>query len=104
MSNDRPFSNEDTDVLEKTKVQEPSFYKVILLNDDFTPMEFVTHVLQRFFNKDKAESETIMMQVHQQGRGIAGVYNYETAETKIHLVNTYSEQNHHPLQCIMEKE
>lgn len=104
MSEQKPFSNQNTEVLERPKTQEPSFYKVILLNDDYTPMEFVTQVLQKFFNKTREESENIMLQVHTQGRGVAGVYNYETAETKMHLVNTFSEQNRHPLQCIMEKD
>jgi ATP-dependent Clp protease adaptor protein ClpS len=88
----------------KPKVKEPPFYKVILLNDDYTPMDFVTHVLQKFFNKTRPESEIIMLQVHEQGRGVAGLFNYETAETKMHLVNTYSDQQKHPLQCIIEKE
>lgn len=88
----------------KHKVAEPPFYKVILLNDDYTPMDFVTHVLQKFFGKSKAEADHIMLQVHNQGRGVAGIYNYETAETKMHLVNTYSDQQRHPLQCIIEKD
>lgn len=79
-------------------------FKVILLNDDYTPMDFVTLVLKKFFNKDSAEADKIMMQVHHEGRGIAGVFNHETAETKVHLVNTYSDQQKHPLQCIMEKD
>ena len=104
VSNQNTGSNEDTGVLERTKVQEPSFYKVLLLNDDFTPMEFVIHVLLKFFNKTKEEVETIMLQVYQQEKGIAGTFNFETAETKVHLVNTYSEQNRHPLQTTMEKD
>lgn len=90
--------------LDRTQTQEPKSYKVVLLNDDYTPMDFVTHILQKFFHKNKEEAEKVMMQVHHEGRGIAGIYNYETAETKVHLVNTYSDQQKHPLQCIMEQE
>lgn len=101
-------NNEDTKhgikVLDRVKTQEPPMFKVILLNDDYTPMDFVTLVLKKFFNKDSAEADKIMMQVHHEGRGIAGVFNHETAETKVHLVNTYSDQQKHPLQCIMEKD
>lgn len=91
-------------VLDRVQTKEPSMYKVILLNDDYTPMDFVTTVLQKFFNKGREDAEKVMMQVHQEGRGIAGVYNHETAETKVHLVNTFSDQQKHPLQCIMEKD
>lgn len=97
-------SKQGIKVLERVQTKEPPMYKVVLLNDDYTPMEFVTHILQKFFNKSTAEAEKVMMQVHHEGRGIAGVYNHETAETKVHLVNTYSDQQKHPLQCIMEKD
>lgn len=104
MSNSpRNDSKEGIKVLEKPQTKEPSFYKVLLLNDDYTPMDFVTHVLQKFFAKTKDEAEIIMLQVHKEGRGLAGVYNFETAETKMHLVNTYSDQQRHPLHCTMEK-
>ena len=93
-----------TQVLDRVKTQEPSLYKVLLLNDDYTPMDFVTHILQKFFQKTKEEAENIMLQVHKEGRGIAGVFNFETAETKMHIVNTYAQQNKHPLQSIIEKE
>lgn len=102
-SSQNPDSKHGLQVLEKPKTKEPSFYKVILLNDDYTPMEFVTHVLQKFFGKSKEDAENIMLQVHKEGRGIAGLFNFETAETKMHLVNTYSNQQRHPLHCIMEK-
>lgn len=91
-------------VLEKPKVKRPSFYKVLLLNDDYTPMDFVTHVLQKFFYKTQIESEQIMMEVHTKGKGIAGVFNFEIAETKMQITNTYAEQNRYPLKCIMEKD
>ncbi len=96
-------SKEGVKVLEKPQTKEPSFYNVILLNDDYTPMDFVTHVLQKFFSKSKEEAENIMLQVHKEGRGLAGVFNFETAETKMHQVNTYSDQQRHPLHCIIEK-
>ncbi len=96
--------NSSTQVLERVKTKEPSFYKVLLLNDDYTPMEFVTLILQKFFQKSREEAENIMLQVHKEGRGIAGVFNFETAETKMHFVNTYAHQNKHPLQSVIEKD
>ncbi len=100
---DKTDSQDGTKVLERVKTQEPSSYKVILLNDDYTPMDFVTHILQKFFNKTREEAENIMLQVHKEGRGLAGLFSFETAETKMHMVNTYSTQQKHPLQCIIEK-
>lgn len=88
----------------RPKTKKPSLYKVLLLNDDYTPMEFVVHVLERFFNKGREEATRIMLQVHHRGRGICGVYTYEVAETKVAQVMDFSRQNQHPLQCIMEKE
>ena len=85
-------------------LKEPSFYKVILLNDDFTPMDFVVHVLQKFFNKNIDDANKVMMQVHQQGSGIAGVFSHEIAETKVYLVNDYAKRNQHPLKSVMEKD
>ena len=81
----------------------PPMYKVLLLNDDFTPMEFVVHVLQKFFQKDHTEASQIMMQVHKQGYGIAGVFSFEIAETKVFQVNQYAHHHRHPLKCSMEK-
>lgn len=94
----------DTGVLEKTKVAEPSLYKVLLMNDDFTPMDFVTQVLQKFYHKTLEESQQVMMEVHQKGKGIAGVYTFEVAETKVFMTNNYAKQNKYPLQCTMEEE
>ena len=88
----------------KTKTKKPSLYKVLLLNDDYTPMEFVVHVLERFFNKSREDATRIMLHVHQKGVGICGVYTYEVAETKVAQVMDFSRQNQHPLQCTMEKE
>jgi len=88
----------------KPKLAKPSFYKVLLLNDDFTPMDFVILVLKKFFNKSDAEATQVMLEVHHQGSGLAGVYTHELAETKVYLVNEFSKGNQHPLKCTMEKE
>ena len=88
----------------RPKVKKPPLYKVILLNDDFTPQDFVVFVLRKFFNKAEPDAVQIMLQVHQQGAGIAGVYSFEVAETKVYLVNEFSRSKQHPLKCIMEKE
>ena len=95
-----------TGIVTKTrpKTKRPSLYKVLLLNDDYTPMEFVVHVLQRYFNKQRDEAERIMLHVHQKGVGVCGVYTFEVAETKVTQVMDFARANHHPLQCTMEKE
>jgi ATP-dependent Clp protease adaptor protein ClpS len=95
-----------TGVITRTapKTKKPSMYKVLLLNDDYTPMEFVVHVLERFFNKGREEATRIMLHVHQKGIGICGVYTFEVAETKVTQVMDFARQHHHPLQCTMEKE
>jgi ATP-dependent Clp protease adaptor protein ClpS len=90
-------------VQSKPRLQEPPMFKVILLNDDFTPMDFVVHILSKFFAKSNEEATTIMLQVHQQGSGVAGIFSHEIAETKVYLVNDYSKKNKHPLKCVMEK-
>lgn len=102
---DRPGRTE-TGVLTRTRtrLQKPSMYRVLLLNDDFTPMDFVVHVLERFFSKNRQEATEIMLQVHRRGVGVCGVYTYEVAETKVNLVMDYARKNEHPLQCTMEKE
>jgi ATP-dependent Clp protease adaptor protein ClpS len=86
----------------KPKVKRPPLYKVILLNDDYTPMEFVVVVLERFFHKSREEATRIMLHVHQRGIGVCGVYTREVAETKVREVTAFSAQNQHPLQCTME--
>jgi ATP-dependent Clp protease adaptor protein ClpS len=86
------------------KTKKPSLYKVLLLNDDYTPMDFVVYVLERFFNKPTEEANRIMWHVHQKGVGICGVYTYEVAETKVAQVMNFARQHQHPLQCTMEKE
>jgi len=87
----------------KSKTAKPPLYKVILLNDDYTPMEFVVHVLERFFNKDQEAAHRIMMHVHQHGIGECGIFTYEVAETKVTQVMDFARKHQHPLQCIMEK-
>lgn len=88
----------------RPKTTRPSLYKVILLNDDYTPMDFVILVLRRFFHKSDPEATAVMLSVHNQGSGLAGVYPYEVAETKVHQVNEFSRTHQHPLKCIMERE
>jgi ATP-dependent Clp protease adaptor protein ClpS len=88
----------------KPKTKKPSMYKVLLLNDDYTPMEFVVHVLERFFGKSNPEANAIMMHVHRRGVGVCGVYTYEVAETKVTQVIDFARRHQHPLQCTMEKE
>jgi ATP-dependent Clp protease adaptor protein ClpS len=94
-----------TSVITKTKPQtkRPSMYRVLLLNDDYTPMEFVVHVLERFFNKDREAATQIMMHVHNNGIGECGVFTYEVAETKVTQVMDFARKHQHPLQCVMEK-
>lgn len=88
----------------KAKPKKPSMYKVFLINDDFTPMDFVIHILERFFGKNKEEATEIMMNVHRKGVGLCGVFTYEVAETKVSQVLDCARQNDHPLQCTLEKE
>jgi ATP-dependent Clp protease adaptor protein ClpS len=87
----------------KPKVKRPSLYRVLLLNDDYTPMEFVVHVLERFFQKGREDATQIMLHVHQNGVGECGVYTFEVAETKVTQVMDFARKNQHPLQCVMEK-
>ena len=88
----------------KPKVQKPSLYRVLILNDDFTPMEFVVFVLERFFSKSREDATRIMLHVHQNGVGVCGVYTYEVAETKVAQVVDAARRHQHPLQCTMEKD
>ena len=88
----------------KPKTKRPSLYKVLMLNDDYTPMEFVVYVLQRFFNIDHARAVDIMLTVHNRGVAVVGVYPFEVAETKVTQVMDCARSNQHPLQCTMEKE
>jgi len=104
-SDDDRDNDSDTVVVTKTKpkVKKPSLYRVLLLNDDFTPMEFVVHVLQGFFNKNQEEATLIMLHVHQNGVGECGVFTFEVAETKVTQVMDLAAKHQHPLQCVMEK-
>lgn len=87
----------------KPKVKKPDLYRVLLLNDDFTPMEFVVLILQRFFRKTPEQATRIMLHVHNNGVGECGVFTYEVAETKVTQVMDYARKHQHPLQCVMEK-
>jgi ATP-dependent Clp protease adaptor protein ClpS len=89
---------------EQTKTKRPPLYKCILLNDDYTPMEFVVEILKTIFHKQHAEATRIMLHVHQNGMGIAGVYPFEIAETKIKTVEDLAQESQYPLKCVMEKE
>ena len=88
----------------KPKLKKPTLYRVILVNDDYTPMEFVVLVLQRFFRKGHEEAVQIMLNVHTRGSGVCGVFTAEIAETKVRQVLSFSRDNKHPLQCTMEPE
>jgi ATP-dependent Clp protease adaptor protein ClpS len=102
--NSRP--GEDTGVLTRTKpeTKKPSMYKVLLLNDDYTPMEFVITVLMRIFGMGEQKAAEVMLHVHQRGVGVCGVYPFEVAETKVTQVVDFARRNEHPLQCTMEKD
>jgi len=105
---DEPFDEQEaqTGLMVQTRPQtrKPSMYKVLLLNDDYTPMEFVITVLEQFFNKNRQEATEIMLHVHRRGVGICGVFTFEVAETKVAQVMEYARLNEQPLQCTMEKE
>jgi ATP-dependent Clp protease adaptor protein ClpS len=99
-----PDKQEGT-VLERQEkaLKPPSMYKVVLLNDDFTPMEFVVMIVQEYFNKDRETATQIMLKVHREGRGVCGVYTRDIAATKVEQVVTHARQAGHPLQCVMEE-
>lgn len=88
----------------ETKTKKPSMYKVLMLNDDFTPMEFVVHVLQSFFRMSAEQATEVMLNVHNKGVGVCGVFTYEVAETKVNQVTAFARQHEQPLQCTLEKE
>ncbi|MFP6558234.1 ATP-dependent Clp protease adapter ClpS [Paraburkholderia sp. B3] len=96
---------QDSTILERQEqqVKPPSMYKVVLMNDDYTPMEFVVMVVQEYFNKDRETATQIMLKVHREGRGICGVYTRDIASTKVEQVVTHARQAGHPLQCVMEE-
>ena len=102
--NNTPDSQSGVLVKPRPKTKKPSMYKVLLLNDDYTPMEFVVHILEKFFAKNRQDATDIMLHVHRRGVGICGIYTYEMAETKVQQVMDYARANEQPLQCTMEKE
>ncbi|HEU4486085.1 MAG TPA: ATP-dependent Clp protease adapter ClpS [Povalibacter sp.] len=85
------------------RLKRPPLFRVVLLNDDYTPMEFVVDVLERIFSMDRTTATRVMLEVHTRGKGVCGVYTFEIAETKVAQVTTYSQQNQHPLLCTMEE-
>ena len=108
-----PMANQEDLVKEKSvrvitkrkqKTKRPPLYKVILLNDDFTPMEFVVYILINFFNMDSSKATYLMLQIHNFGKGICGVFSKEIAETKVESVNRYAREHKHPLLCVMEED
>ena len=110
MAGDEPGQGDGLDEIEhgvvtrtRPKTKKPSNYKVLMLNDDYTPMEFVVLVLQRYFTMDLEDATRVMLQVHQQGVAVCGVFTYEVAETKVTQVMDFARKHQHPLQCVMEK-
>lgn len=88
---------------QESRVKPPPMYQVMLLNDDFTPMEFVVEVLQRFFGMDRERATQVMLKVHREGRGVCGLYPHDVAATKVEQVSSFSREHQHPLQCVMEE-
>lgn len=105
MSDETDNSRDDELALQEAqpKLKKPPLFKVLLLNDDFTPMEFVVHILETFFGMDYEKAHRVMLHVHQRGQGVCGVFTRDIAETKVELVNSYSRENQHPLKCTMEE-
>lgn len=104
MAEGRPLWDSELDLQEaEPEVKPPPLYKVLLLNDDFTPMDFVVEVLMRFFGMSEERATQVMLHVHTRGVGVCGVYTKEIAETKVHQVNRYARENGHPLLCTMEE-
>lgn len=101
-----PGDDEGTGLATKTrtKTKKPSLYRVVILNDDYTPMEFVVFILERLFNKNSEEAYKIMLHVHNHGVGVCGIYTYEVAETKVAQVRDLAQRNEHPLRCDLERE
>ncbi|MFN6978821.1 MAG: ATP-dependent Clp protease adapter ClpS [Gemmobacter sp.] len=106
MTDRKDGAGSETGVVTKTrtKTQRPPLYKVLLLNDDYTPMEFVVHVLERFFGLSHAQAFELMLTVHKKGLAVVGVFSFEVAETKVAQVMDFARRHQHPLQCTMEKE
>lgn len=103
---DKADNHEDNDLATREarpRLKRPPLYKVVLMNDDYTPMEFVVHILEIFFSIDRDHATNIMLDVHTHGKGVCGIFTHEIAETKVSLVNDYSRENQHPLLCTLEK-
>lgn len=106
MSDLNPFNDTDDDLavqVAKPQLKRPPLYRVILLNDDFTPMDFVVEILMDFFAMSEEKATQVMLQIHTQGVGVCGTYSKDVAETKVYLVNEYSREHQHPLLCAMEE-
>jgi ATP-dependent Clp protease adaptor protein ClpS len=104
MSNEEPRRDDDVAVeSSRPELKRPPLYKVVLLNDDYTPMEFVVHVLEYFFRMDREKATQVMLHVHTRGKGVCGVYSADVAETKVNQVNRYAREHQHPLLCSMEE-
>lgn len=105
MSSGDEYQNDDGLAVEvdRPKVKQPPMYKVVLLNDDYTPMEFVVHILENFFNMGREQATRVMLNVHTHGKGVCGVFTREVSETKVSQVNEYARMNNHPLLCDMEE-
>ena len=102
--NDRDNADGNIKLATDPQTKIPSLYRVLMMNDDYTPMEFVVHVLERFFGTTHAQAFDIMLTVHKKGLAVVGVYSFEVAETKVAQVMDFSRRHQHPLQCTMEKE
>lgn len=101
----QPAHHRDTGIAlqeAQPKLKKPPLYRVVMLNDDYTPMEFVVHVLEKFFNMNRPTATRVMLEVHTQGKGVCGIFTHEIAETKVAQVNTYARDNEHPLLCTLE--
>lgn len=108
MSEKNPYLEDDHEgqilTEEELSVKKPNLYRVLILNDDYTPMEFVVYVLQKIFFKNIDEATRLMLKVHTEGQGLCGVFTYDVAETKMHQVKALAQKNQHPLECVMEVE
>ena len=105
MSDYQPYKDDGSTALKEAKpaLKQPAMYRVLLLKDDFTPMDFVVEILTNFFSMNKERATQVMLQIHTQGLGVCGTYTRDVAETKVHIVNDYSREHHHPLMCTMEQ-
>ena len=107
MSDEEHSRDHDTGVAlqeARPKLKKPPMYKVVMLNDDYTPMEFVVHVLEKFFRMNRPTATRVMLEVHTQGKGVCGIFTHEIAETKVSQVNSYARDHEHPLLCTLELE